>query len=250
MSQVLPDQPPLDSKSKTAAYINHVQKQISSIHIDKENKHSTHIDQENTHVSGTLDPHANSFIPRKNIIADTHVSDNHPYPSDRILTTDFTRFMLNQQSKVKNNPSFLYDSQQANTGFKDKLPTTKGKLNDVRTRKTDFAETKNERSQSVDPLYRAIRSCKGGMRFDEEQQVLTPIQMACTQIYLDNIGSKSCAKIKPVEVYLSDNPDRRLKVYALMDDQSNRTLGKSELFDYFGSTSVSDFILSTCSRES
>ncbi|CAG2253189.1 unnamed protein product [Mytilus edulis] len=100
MSQVLPDQPPLDSKSKTAAYINHVQKQISSIeidkentdafHIDKENKHSTHIDQENTHVSGTLDPHANSFIPRKNIIADTHVSDNHPYPSDRTLATDFT----------------------------------------------------------------------------------------------------------------------------------------------------------------
>ncbi|CAG2221990.1 unnamed protein product [Mytilus edulis] len=153
MSQVLPDQPPLDSKSKTAAYINHVQKQISSIeidkentdafHIDKENKHSTHIDQENTHVSGTLDPHANSFIPRKNIIADTHVSDNHPYPSDRTLATDFTRFLLKRD--------LLMSSQQANTGFKDKLPTTKGKLNDVRTRKTDFAETKNERSQSVDP---------------------------------------------------------------------------------------------------
>ncbi|CAC5362327.1 unnamed protein product [Mytilus coruscus] len=323
---MLPDQPPLDLKSKTAAYINHVQQQISSKHIDKENTHSTHINQENTHVSGTLDPHANLFIPRKNVIADTHVSDNHPYPSDRTLATDFTRFLLKrdllmsrfnifndkpeyypswkdsfkkivkeidadsseeidlllkwtgpssksqvqsikaantnnpserlnerygspelidsalktklatfpritnkdysklydlsdifseissvkendnykvifsyfdssvgvtpivaklpyqlqerwttmavnyndknktiyppfhvfaqfiqQQSKVKNNPSFLYDSQQANTGFKDKLPTTKGKLNDVRTRKTDFAETKNERSQSVDP---------------------------------------------------------------------------------------------------
>ncbi|CAC5399848.1 unnamed protein product [Mytilus coruscus] len=94
MSQVLPDQPPLDSKSKTAAYINHVQQQISSIHIDKDNTHSTHINQENTHVSGTLDPHANSFIPRKNVIADTHVSDNHPYPSDRTLATDFTRFLL------------------------------------------------------------------------------------------------------------------------------------------------------------
>ncbi|CAG2189342.1 unnamed protein product [Mytilus edulis] len=167
MSQVLPDQPPLDSKSKTAAYINHVQKQISSIeidkentdafHIDKENKHSTHIDQENTHVSGTLDPHANSFIPRKNIIADTHVSDNHPYPSDRTLATDFTRFLLKRD--------LLMSSQQANTGFKDKLPTTKGKLNDVRTRKTDFAETKNERSQSVDP--RAKNRIHGGtVRYD------------------------------------------------------------------------------------
>ncbi|XP_071139321.1 uncharacterized protein [Mytilus edulis] len=517
MSQVLPDQPPLDSKSKTAAYINHVQKQISSIeidkentdafHIDKENKHSTHIDQENTHVSGTLDPHANSFIPRKNIIADTHVSDNHPYPSDRTLATDFTRFLLKrdllmsrfnifndkpeyypswkdsfkkivkeidadsseeidlllkwtgpssktqvqsikaantnnpsralkliwerlnerygspelidsalktklaafpritnkdyfklydlsdilseissvkendnykvifsyfdssvgvtpivaklpyqlqerwttmavnyndknktiyppfhvfaqfiqQQSKVKNNPSFLYDSQQANTGFKDKLPTTKGKLNDVRTRKTDFAETKNERSQSVDPREKCLihgtnhtlndcrtfkskpiqerrqflklnklcfgcclsashfkRNCPnaikcgecgktdhptalhiknrdqqstepsghGGEPVDVEHEVQTPIQSACTQICMDKFGGKSCAKIIPVEVYRSDNPDRRLKVYALMDDQSNRTLGKSELFDYFGSTSVSDFTLSTCSGKS
>ncbi|CAG2189338.1 unnamed protein product [Mytilus edulis] len=170
MSQVLPDQPPLDSKSKTAAYINHVQKQISSIeidkentdafHIDKENKHSTHIDQENTHVSGTLDPHANSFIPRKNIIADTHVSDNHPYPSDRTLATDFTRFLLKRD--------LLMSSQQANTGFKDKLPTTKGKLNDVRTRKTDFAETKNERSQSVDPHRISIfPPCTSELKIDE-----------------------------------------------------------------------------------
>ncbi|CAG2198297.1 unnamed protein product [Mytilus edulis] len=67
---------------------------------------------------------------------------------------------------------------------------------------------------------------------------------------MNKFGGKSCAKIIPVEVYRSDNPDRRLKVYALMDDQSNRTLGKSELFDYFGSTSVSDFTLSTCSGKS
>ncbi|CAC5403271.1 unnamed protein product [Mytilus coruscus] len=184
MSQVLPDQPPLDSKSKTAAYINHVQQQISSIHIDKENTHSTHINQENTHVSGTLDPHANSFIPMKNVIADTHVSDNHPYPSDRILATDFTRFLLKRdllmsRFNIFNDKPEYYPSwkdsfkkivkeidadsseeidlfQQANTGFKDKLPTTKGKLNDVRTRKTDFAETKKERSQSLDPSEKCL----------------------------------------------------------------------------------------------
>ncbi|VDI76605.1 Hypothetical predicted protein [Mytilus galloprovincialis] len=187
MSQVLPDQPPLDSKSKTAAYINHVQKQISSIeidkentdafHIDKENKHSTHIDQENTHVSGTLDPHANSFIPRKNIIADTHVSDNHPYPSDRTLATDFTRFLLKRDLLMSRFNIFNdKPDQQANTGFKDKLPTTKGKLNDVRTRKTDFAETKNERSQSVDPREKCLihvigETCLGKLHYPDETRV-------------------------------------------------------------------------------
>ncbi|CAG2243684.1 unnamed protein product [Mytilus edulis] len=238
----------------------HIDKEnTNSIHIDKENTHSTHVDQENPHVSRTLDPHANSFIPMENVSADTHVSDNHPYPSDRTLATDFTRFLLNSD--------LLMSSQQANTGFKDKLPTTKGKLNDVRSRKTDFAETKNERSQSVDLCKKCLihgtnhtlnvcRTFKSKpiqeqpSDYDEENKVKTPIQSACTQICMDKFGGKSCAMIMSVEVYLSDNPDRRLKVYALMDDQSNRTLGKSELFDYFGSTSVSDFILSTCSGKS
>ncbi|VDI50541.1 Hypothetical predicted protein [Mytilus galloprovincialis] len=101
------------------------------------------------------------------------------------------------------------------------------------------AHKKNREQRSTEPS-----------DYDEENKVQTPIQSACTQICMDKFSGKSCAKIMPVEVYRSDNPDRRLKVYALMDDQSNRTLGKSELFDYFGSTSVFDFILSTCSGKS
>lgn len=76
------------------------------------------------------------------------------------------------------------------------------------------------------------------------------VNAKCTQICHDRFGGKSCAKIVLVNVFLRDEPHRKLQVYALLDDQSNRTLGKSELFDYFGSTSMSDYILSTCNAKS
>lgn len=45
--------------------------------------------------------------------------------------------------------------------------------------------------------------------------------------------SKSCAKIVLVKVHHKDNPQNALKLYAVLDEQSNRTLAKSKLFDYF-----------------
>jgi len=40
----------------------------------------------------------------------------------------------------------------------------------------------------------------------------------------------------------------RLECYAVIDDQSNRTLGESKLFDYFDSaTRLEDYTISTCS---
>ena len=37
-----------------------------------------------------------------------------------------------------------------------------------------------------------------------------------------------------MNVYSKENPNKRLTLYPLIDDQSNVTLAKSELFDYMG----------------
>lgn len=44
---------------------------------------------------------------------------------------------------------------------------------------------------------------------------------------------KSCAKIVEVYITHTDNLDKPLKAYVMLDEQSNRTLGRKKLFDMF-----------------
>ena len=70
----------------------------------------------------------------------------------------------------------------------------------------------------------------------------------CTEICGDSFKGKSCAKTVLVTVYPEGHRNQALECYAVIDDQSNRTLGKSKLFDYFDSaTRLEDYTISTCS---
>jgi len=58
------------------------------------------------------------------------------------------------------------------------------------------------------------------------------VNSKCTQICgSTNFAGKSCAKLVPVTVFSSRNPEVGVKAYAILDEQSNKTLAKSELFD-------------------
>lgn len=61
----------------------------------------------------------------------------------------------------------------------------------------------------------------------------TRVKTACTQICGGKFGGKSCAKVVPVTVYHKSNPGLTLKTYALLDDQSNKTLGSPAFFARF-----------------
>lgn len=43
-------------------------------------------------------------------------------------------------------------------------------------------------------------------------------------------SGKSCAKILPVTVFHRDNPNKQVKLYAVIDDQSNRSLAAPDFF--------------------
>lgn len=49
----------------------------------------------------------------------------------------------------------------------------------------------------------------------------------------------SCGKIVLVNVYPIGQPKKSIRVYAILDDQSNKSLGSSELFDRLGITTDS-----------
>ncbi|XP_069972597.1 uncharacterized protein [Penaeus vannamei] len=67
----------------------------------------------------------------------------------------------------------------------------------------------------------------------------------------EEFPGKSCAKILPVYVFHESNPRKRMKSYVILDDQSNKSLAKGELLDFFDVRSVAEeYIITSCSGRS
>lgn len=69
----------------------------------------------------------------------------------------------------------------------------------------------------------------------------------CTEICDKAHELRSCSKITLVNVYPANHPDKACKMYVVLDDQSNRSLAKSDFFELFGiSVAPSTYTLKTC----
>ena len=69
----------------------------------------------------------------------------------------------------------------------------------------------------------------------EGEKLEENINTVCTKICNTATNtSKSCAKIVLAKVYHSNQPEYSKNIYCIIDDQSNRTLGKSNLFNFSG----------------
>ena len=74
------------------------------------------------------------------------------------------------------------------------------------------------------------------------------VSASCTRFCGENYKGRSCSKTLLVDVYNSEFPDVTLRMYAILDDQSNRSLGSTELFDSLNITSEpTKYILTSCS---
>ena len=72
----------------------------------------------------------------------------------------------------------------------------------------------------------------------------------CLKICGDASLSKSCAKILKVNVYHKDDPSIQKQMYAVIDDQSNKTLASTQFFDTFENSCEYreiNYTLSSCS---
>lgn len=65
----------------------------------------------------------------------------------------------------------------------------------------------------------------------ESSKVENTIINKCTQICGSSFPGKSCAKIVLVKVHRRNQPEKSVKMYAIIDDQSNHSLAKTEFFD-------------------
>ncbi|XP_073492566.1 uncharacterized protein [Aquarana catesbeiana] len=84
----------------------------------------------------------------------------------------------------------------------------------------------------------------GGEQQDTVPPVVTP---RCTQVCGEGLSNKSCSKICLVTVYLTGRREKAVKLYVILDDQSNRSLASSAFFDTFKIKEAgSSYLLKTC----
>ncbi|XP_069133524.1 uncharacterized protein [Argopecten irradians] len=73
----------------------------------------------------------------------------------------------------------------------------------------------------------------------------------CTLVCGDGFHGRSCSNIVLVEVFSEDEPSKRVSTYALLDDQSNRSLASTELLDSLGMAGREiEYTLTSCSGRS
>ncbi|KAI3374199.1 hypothetical protein L3Q82_006053 [Scortum barcoo] len=83
---------------------------------------------------------------------------------------------------------------------------------------------------------------------ESEEKVPEPaVTSKCTEVCGRGQSLRSCSKICLVKVYPKTLPDKATNVYILLDDQSNRSLARSEFFDLFQIKGTdSPYTLRTC----
>ncbi|XP_014673822.1 PREDICTED: uncharacterized protein LOC106814066 [Priapulus caudatus] len=237
----------------------------------------------------------------------------------------FSHFVefIREIARVKNDPSFLFESSDATTGRKDKnaMRIFQSDMRPLTTRKVEISDDKVEvdperlcpihklrhtlnqcRSFKRKPIHErrkllrefgicfkccasskhAFRNCKEAVECEDcgSKEHATAlhvwsnmstclhtsgshgrqpthggeyggqIRTKCTQICGPGFVGKSCAKTLLVSVHPQGHPEMAVRTYAVIDDQSNRSLGKSELFDRLhidcGKTA---YTLSTCAGQ-
>ena len=84
---------------------------------------------------------------------------------------------------------------------------------------------------------------------DTATQGSSPLEVTsrCTKVCGKGSLPRSCSKVCLVRVFPQGQPERSIKMYAVLDDQSNRSLARSESFHLFKvESSLSPYLLKTC----
>lgn len=87
-----------------------------------------------------------------------------------------------------------------------------------------------------------------------EDSLSTPaVKTLCTEVCGSSLMAKSCSKICLVKVYPKGHHENAVRMHAMLDDQSNRSLARSRFFDLFSiHNDTFPYTLKTCAgmRES
>lgn len=87
----------------------------------------------------------------------------------------------------------------------------------------------------------------GGEEEGDEASPRSQVTNKCTKVCGGELTDRSCSKICLVKVFPVGHREKAVKLYAIMDEQSNRSLVRSQFFDMFNDQSPSaPYTLRTC----
>ncbi|VDI26079.1 Hypothetical predicted protein [Mytilus galloprovincialis] len=69
--------------------------------------------------------------------------------------------------------------------------------------------------------------------YGEEKSPKEEVNSKCTEVCKGGVG-KSCAKIVLLDILHAQKPNSRMRIYAIIDEQSNSSLVHGDILDYFG----------------
>ncbi|XP_073439167.1 uncharacterized protein [Dendrobates tinctorius] len=76
----------------------------------------------------------------------------------------------------------------------------------------------------------------------------TAVSCSCSEVCGESQNDKCCARIFLIRVYPEGQPEKAVKMYAIIDDQSNRSLAGPKFFEAFGIKGPAmPYTLNTCS---
>ncbi|XP_056430806.1 uncharacterized protein LOC130369492 [Hyla sarda] len=82
---------------------------------------------------------------------------------------------------------------------------------------------------------------------EQKDKSAIPVMSKCTEICGDSTNPRSCSKICLATVYPTGKREKAVKMYVVLDEQSNRSLARSDFFDAFNITSRAvPYTLKTC----
>ncbi|XP_063404523.1 uncharacterized protein LOC134687988 [Mytilus trossulus] len=111
----------------------------------------------------------------------------------------------------------------------------------------DCGSNRHSSAMHIDRYDKTTREIESVSSHGGEEQLIQTVETKCTAICGEGFSGKSCSKVVLVKVYKKDEPEKYINLYALMDDQSNRTLGRTELFDALNiDSAVQPYTLSSC----
>lgn len=86
-----------------------------------------------------------------------------------------------------------------------------------------------------------------GAEGDDNELSTSTVTSHCTEICGKGQPGKSCSKICLVDVFPQNQPEKVVKIYTVLVDQSNRSLAKNDFFELLGIDSEpSSYSLRTC----
>ncbi|XP_041417319.1 uncharacterized protein LOC108712235 [Xenopus laevis] len=161
-------------------------------------------------------------------------------------TTFFTKMQSLQRKTLEDRKQFLKDN---NICFRCCTTTSHFARNcEVSVSCSECGSTEHNMALHPGPPSQAVHQTEDHEKKQiDTDKTNTVVTSQCTEICKGVVGGKSCSKICLVRVYPASHRDKAIKAYAILDDQSNRSLAKSTFFDTFNITGPgSPYSLRTC----